>query len=115
MAETNGSNAAQPIMPDPGCTTNSTPAKPVATAIQRRAPTTSPRINPDITVINNGVLKAMTFASASDIFANAPKNSTDEASSMPTRNRCSGSFRVRSRSNDWRGEMSMNRRIPEVR
>ena len=56
-----------PIPPKPGRSATITPTNPIATALQRRGPISSPRIGRDSMVMKRGAAKAMVMASAKGI------------------------------------------------
>ena len=66
-AATIGKPVTQVISVKPGLRITSTPRKPTAVAVQRRARTTSPRMSAAPAVANKGTVKLSATASASGI------------------------------------------------
>ena len=72
----------------PGCIINTTPARPIMMAAQRRSPTCSPKIGMDRRVINKGATKKMAIASAYGIAATAMNSDKFATINKPALNKC---------------------------
>ena len=70
------------------------PAKPIATATQRRKPTTSPRTRAAPRVVKNGAVKLSAVASAIGIHEMAEKKNITVANAKTARKRCKPKRRV---------------------
>ncbi len=113
-AVTRTSSIAQWVSVPPGRMMIIAPAKPTATAAQRRGPTASPSMGAASAVTISGPVKLIALAVGTGIQRSAVKKQTVETNISSERTMCTPGRVARSRPRPWRGMniATMNTRCP---